>query len=157
MGYIEDMRARIGHDMLITASVAVLVSDGRQILLQRRRDNGLWALHGGMIEIGETFEDAARRELREETGLTAGRLELCGLASGPDRIYTYPNGDRVYAVGVVYLCREFSGELRAQPEEVTRLEWFDVDALPELSPPEARQIAQLARRIAREQSGGYAK
>ena len=53
--------------------------------------------------------------------------------------------------------REFSGELRAQPEEVTRLEWFDVDALPELSPPEARQIAQLARRIAREQSGGYAK
>ena len=142
MGYIEDMRARIGHDML---------------LLQRRRDNGLWALHGGMIEIGETFEDAARRELREETGLTAGRLELCGLASGPDRIYTYPNGDRVYAVGVVYLCREFSGELRAQPEEVTRLEWFDVDALPELSPPEARQIAQLARRIAREQSGGYAK
>ena len=148
MGYIEDMRARIGHDMLITASVAVLVSDGRRILLQRRRDNGLWALHGGMIEIGETFEDAARRELREETGLTAGRLELCGLASGPDR---------VYAVGVVYLCREFSGELRAQPEEVTRLEWFDVDALPELSPPEARQIAQLARRIAREQSGGYAK
>ena len=71
MGYIEDMRARIGHDMLITASVAVLVSDGRRILLQRRRDNGLWALHGGMIEIGETFEDAARRELREETGLTA--------------------------------------------------------------------------------------
>ena len=64
---------------------------------------------------------------------------------------------QVYAVGVVYLCREFSGELRAQPEEVTRLEWFDVDALPELSPPEARQIAQLARRIAREQSGGYAK
>ena len=64
MGYIEDMRARIGHDMLITASVAVLVSDGRRILLQRRRDNGLWALHGGMIEIGETFEDAAR--LRDE-------------------------------------------------------------------------------------------
>ena len=117
MGYIEDMRARIGHDMLITASVAVLVSDGRRILLQRRRDNGLWALHGGMIEIGETFEDAARRELREETGLTAGRLELCGLASGPDRIYTYPNGDRVYAVGVVYLCGSSAASCARSPRK----------------------------------------
>lgn len=150
MGYIEDMRALIGHELLITASVAVLVVDGRRVLLQRRRDNGLWAMHGGMLEIGEAFEDAARRELYEETGLTAGRLELCGLASGPDRIYTYPNGDKVYAVGAVYLCREYSGKLRAQPEEVAHLEWFDADALPELSPPEARQILQLARRIARE-------
>ena len=82
--------------------------------------------------------------------VTAGRLELCELASGPDRIYVYPNGDQVYAVGAVYLCREDSGELRAQPEEVARLEWFDVDALPELSPPEAQLIARLAGRIARE-------
>ncbi len=150
MGYIEDMRARIGHAMLMTASVAVLVVDGRRVLLQLRRDNGLWAMHGGVLEIGEAFEDAARRELCEETGLTAGRLELCELASGPDRIYVYPNGDQVYAVGAVYLCREYSGELRAQPEEVARLEWFDVDALPELSPPEAQLIARLAGRIARE-------
>lgn len=153
MGYIEDVRALIGHNMLITAGVAVLVAEGRRVLLQRRRDNGMWAMHGGMIEIGETFEEAARRELYEETGLEARRLELCELASGPDRIYTYPNGDKVYAVGAVYLCREFSGQMRAQREEVAQLEWFDVDALPELSPPEAGQIARLARRIAAECGG----
>ena len=115
MGYIEDMRARIGHDMLITASVAVLVSDGRRILLQRRGDNGLWALHGGMIEIGETFEDAARRELREELGYAASEEEMRFVARlRRSNSYCY-----VYALNTNRRENDFS----LQKEEVSAVRW----------------------------------
>ena len=79
----------------------------------RRRDNGLWDLPGGRVEVGEATEDAARRELHEETGIAAGALSLLGVFSGPDTLHTYPDGNVVAWVSVLYLCREFTGEARA--------------------------------------------
>lgn len=147
MGYISDMRARIGHDMLMTVGAGVIVFSQGRVLLQRRVDNGCWAMHGGCLEVGEALEDAARRELREETGLIADRLELFRVLSGANRLYTYPNGDQVYMVGVIYICREFHGELRAQAEEVSALEWFPLDALPAVSPPEQPVMDSFVRYI----------
>lgn len=150
MGYVDDMRARIGSDMLMTASTGVIVVSGGRMLLQKRADNGLWGMHGGSLEIGESFEDCARRELYEETGLRPVRMELAELLSGQERIYSYPNGDMVYAVGAVYICREFEGELRPQQSEVSELHWFDPDALPELTPPDSGAIRRAAMRLIEE-------
>lgn len=130
MGYIMDLRKIVGHRKLLMAGAGVFLLRDGQILLQRRRDNGLWADHVGSVELSERVEDAARRELTEETGLTAGRLEFLGILSGPETDYTYPNGDEVSMLSICYLCRDFSGEIKKQDEEVSALRWFPLDALP---------------------------
>ena len=152
MGYIQDIRQKIGHDPLIIVGASViLVNDQGQVLLQRRTDNGLWGYHGGCTELYENVEHAARRELYEETGLTAGGMALFGVFSGPEMGFTYPNGDRVSVVDCVFLCREYSGEMRMQEEEVSALKWFAPDALPaEITPanqPALRQWAEMALNI----------
>jgi len=139
MGYISDIRKKIGHDPLMIVGASVIVTDARgHVLLQHRADNGLWGYHGGCVELGENTEAAARREMLEETGLTAGKMTLLGVFSGPEMRYTYPNGDQASVVDIVYLCDDYSGEMRPQPEEVTELRWFapaDIPADDQLSPP----------------------
>lgn len=60
-----------------------------EILFQRRSDSFDWGLPGGAMEPGETPEETARRELKEETGLDAGALQLLGVFSGPRYYYRY--------------------------------------------------------------------
>ena len=135
--YILDLRKTVGHRPLLQvgASVIVVDSEGR-ILLQQRRDNGLWGYAGGSVELDEEVEKAAMRELFEETGLFADELELFGVFSGKILHYTYPNGDEVSNIDVVYVCRDYCGELKRQEDEVVELKFFDYANLPEeLSPP----------------------
>lgn len=80
----------------IAAVSVALVSDGAVLLVKRGREpsKGLWAFPGGRVEAGETLEQAASRELREETGLEAGKLTLCsvielGSASGLFRLHVF--------------------------------------------------------------------
>ena len=121
---------------LIHAAASVIVerADGR-ILMQKRTDNGYWGYAGGAVELFEDTCDTAKRELFEETGLTAVSLELFGVFSGEALHYIYPNGDEVSTIDILYICREWTGEPVCQPEEVSELEWFDIDDLPPLSPP----------------------
>ena len=81
-------------------------------------------------------EEAAKRELKEETGLTALSLELFGIFSGKDTHYVYPNGDEVSNVDIVFLCKEYSGDLICQEDEVETLQFFAPDQIPDkISPP----------------------
>lgn len=130
MGYIMDLRKIVGHRKLLMPGAGVFVYRDGCILLQKRRDNGLWADHGGAVELSERVEDAARRELKEETGLIAGKLEWIGLYSGPEYDYVYPNGDEVSMICSFFLCRDFSGELCLQEDEVAEVRWFPLDQLP---------------------------
>ena len=137
MGYILDLRKYVGHRPLIQVGASVIVEDSQgRILLQLRADNHCWGTCGGSIEPDERVEDAARRELFEETGLTAEALTLFGVFSGPELHYVYPNGDEVSNIDIVFLCRSFTGELKPQADEVEKLRFFAVDEIPEnLSPP----------------------
>ena len=151
--YIMDLRRLVGHRPLLMPAASVILEDGEgRILLQLRSDNGLWCYHGGAVELDEVVEDAARRELREETGLEAESLELLGVYSGPELHFSYPNGDEVSVIDHVYRCRHWHGTLRAQEEEVSRLRWFCWDELPgELMPsaiPALRDWLALKRREA---------
>lgn len=74
----------------LTADVVLLAErDGELVVLLIRRGwdpyGGCWALPGGHVDPGEEVDDAARRELFEETGLAAARLDLVGVYSAPDR------------------------------------------------------------------------
>ena len=142
MGYIQNMRKKIGHDRLVVAGAGVFVYKDGKVLLQKRRDNSCWSHHGGAVEIGEKVEDTARRELFEETGLIANDLEFLGVFSGEDMMYTYPNGDEVYIIGVSYVCRDFTGEPLSETAETAELKWFDIDDLPQsISAPDSKQMA----------------
>ena len=148
--YVKTMREKIGHDMLILAGAGVLPYKDGRVLLQKRRDNGCWAINGGCMEVGETAEATAKRELFEETGLVAKTLELVGVFSGEDMLYTYPNGDKVCVVAIQYACRDFGGELSPQVEEVAELRWFEINNLPEnINPPDIRPINAIVEYVSK--------
>ncbi len=105
MGYVADLRAIVGHRPLILVAAGALIQDNHgRLLLQRRADDGSWDIPGGAVELGETVEEAVRREVWEETGLEIGEMALFGVFSGPELFHTYPNGDQAYFVCIVYLC-----------------------------------------------------
>ena len=130
--YVAEMRRIVGRRpiLLVAAGVIVQATDGT-VLLARRADDGLWALPGGALELGESLEDAARRELLEETGLATGDLRLLDVYSGAEFFLEYPNGDQAYVVGATFLARDIDGRM-AQPDghEVAQLQYFVPSALP---------------------------
>lgn len=132
-----DLRSIVGHKTLLQVGASVIVEDKEgRILLQKRSDNKCWGYPGGSVELDEKVEDAAKRELYEETGLNANSLELFDIFSGKDTHYIYPNGDEVSNIDIVYICKNYSGELKRQEDEVEELKFFDAEKVPkEISPP----------------------
>lgn len=134
--YVKSMRNHIGNERLMIVGGSVLVHNDGKILLQLRKDNSCWGYPGGCVELGETVEETAKRELFEETGLTANLLKLLNIFSGEEFFYTYPNGDMIANNDVLYLCEGFSGEIMTETNETSDLRWFELDCLPEnISPP----------------------
>lgn len=75
--YIKEMRKLVGHAPLMVIGCGVIIeNDKGQILLQKRRDNGCWAILGGAMEMGEKLTETAKREVLEEAGIEIGELEL---------------------------------------------------------------------------------
>ncbi|KOO46655.1 NUDIX hydrolase [Priestia koreensis] len=147
MGYIMDLRKVVGsRPLLMVAANVILLDSENRLLLQLRTDNNCWALSGGSLEIDETLEEAAKREVYEETGLVVNELTLFHTFSGKEFYYEYPNGDQVYNVVSTYICRDYEGELNPDPVEVKDLRFFSLDELPsEISPPERPIIERFLK------------
>lgn len=126
--------------LVLPHSVVILFNEKGQILLEERSDDGYFDFPGGGIDLKESAEEAASRELLEETGLVAKRLELFKVYSGEITHYVYFNGDEIYGVDLVYICKEYEGELKPQKEEVNRLFFMDLDNMPEKMSIRNKQI-----------------
>lgn len=143
MDYIQTLRQSLGHQPLIMVGAGVLVlNPGEQLLLLRRTDNGAWGIPGGALEPGESLEETAARETREETGLEIKAPTLFRVFSGPQLFYEYPNGDQVYNVSIVYLVRDYSGELRLDGSEHWSADFFGLEKLPSPISPPVRPVLQ---------------
>ena len=140
MGYILELRRELGSRPIIMAGAGVIIiNDKNEILLGKRKDNKYWDYPAGSMETGESFEECARREVREETGLECGKLEYLMELSGKDSFYEYPNGDQVYLACILYVCRDFTGTLKVQEDEVTEQGFFSVDELPQTVPEKIKE------------------
>lgn len=126
-------------------SAIIVVNEKEQILLEERVDRNMWCLPGGLQELGETFEEVAIRELKEETGLVGKKedLNLIGVVSGESRKNSYPNGDQVYNNTILYAIKKYAGVLNCDYEEITdnneefllqkeskQLKFFSLEELP---------------------------
>lgn len=145
MSYTQELRALVGPRPLIMPGAAVLIfNHHNHLLLQHRTDNQKWGLIGGSMEIDESLEETARREVFEETGLELDELEWFDLFSGPELVYQYPNGDVVVNVVAVYIARRFSGTLKMNAQEVDEVRFFQLGNLPKnLSPPDRPVLEQF--------------
>lgn len=142
MGYIMDLRKVVGHRPLIQCGASVIVeNEEMSILLQLREDNRCWGLPGGSVEIDEVVEETAKRELFEETGLVAESLRLFQVFSGKELHYTYPNGDEVSNIDIVFICNQYSGALTIDLSESRDLKFFNMNELPaNISEPQKKVI-----------------
>lgn len=136
MGYIEDIRKLVGHRPLILVGATAVISDDRgRILLQERRfPEKFWGIPGGLMELGETTEETAKREVREESGLEIDHLQLLGVYTGSTGSRGYSiaqNGDQYCAVTIAYYTRTFRGTLIVDPAESIKFEFRDPADLPE--------------------------
>lgn len=131
MGYINDIRKYVGHMPILTAGVGLLVfNDEKKILMQLRTDYNEWGFPGGAMELGESFEDVAKRELKEETNLEADELKLIRVLSGKETYREYPNGDKLYDITAIYVVKKYHNDIIINDDESVKLEWFDINNLP---------------------------
>ena len=133
MSYISELRKYIGHNPIINIGATIIVlNDKNEILLNLRTDTNTWGIIGGSMELGESLEETASRELWEEAGLKAERFELLDVLSGKDLYFRYPNGDETYTVITLYKSYGVTSKLKINDDESHKLQYFPLDNLPKL-------------------------
>ncbi|MDZ7316142.1 MAG: NUDIX hydrolase [candidate division KSB1 bacterium] len=124
--------------------VGVIVKRGKEFVLIKRRKEpakGMWTIPGGHVEFGESLEEAARREIREECSLEIGRLEPIHVFDIIDK-----EGDKVrrHLVVIDYYA-DYAGGILTAGDDAEAAGWFtieDLDSLP--CPPNLRKVIQKA-------------
>lgn len=131
--------------LTVDCVVFAIADDALKVLLIRRAQEpfgGSWALPGGFVDMGETLEAAARRELEEETSLKDLFLEQLYTFGEPDRD---PRG-RVVSVAY-YALVDLAGRDVEPASDASAAEWFAVDALPELAFDHGEILAAALERV----------
>lgn len=133
MNYIQSLRRFIGTGPIIAPGSAIIVLNKEQeILLQLRADTLDWGIPGGGMELGDSFEETAKRELYEETGLIPNDMEIVGIASGKEFYYKFPHGDEIFNATVIFRALEVTGNMKKDHESLD-LAYFPLDSLPNLN------------------------
>lgn len=143
--YSEGIMRREFPEAPLVGVGAIIVEAGRVLLVQRGHEpmKGRWSIPGGLVELGETLDEALCRETREETGL---EIENLGLVELLDRIYREEGRIRYHYVIADYLCRPVGGTARAG-DDAAALHWATPEECApggplDLDPVAARVIAK---------------
>lgn len=131
--YIKWIRGKVGHDeIIINSSVVCITNEKGEILLQKRSTkDDVWGLPGGAVELGESIEEAAIREVKEETGFDIKIDNLVGVYS--KYFIQYRNGDCVQAICTLFKGSITGGDKNVDNIETFDLQFFDKDNIPRLS------------------------
>ncbi|GHO43826.1 NUDIX hydrolase [Ktedonospora formicarum] len=132
MNYVQELRALVGtRPLILPGAVVIVLNNVGEVLLQERREpEGTWGLPGGLMELGESWEENARREVREETGLEVQGLTLQEVFSGQECYFRCSNGDEAFALTAVFIAETYQGELRMDVLEGVALRFFNIEHLP---------------------------
>ena len=130
----------------LTVDLAITTREAHPWVLLIRRKNepfaGSWAMPGGFVDENERLEDAARRELEEETGVTVAELEQLYTAGDPGR------DPRGWTVSVVYLAQVEPSALKAvAADDAEAVSWFPLDDLPPLAFDHAMILERVRARL----------
>ncbi|MFB8084851.1 NUDIX hydrolase [Streptomyces sp. NPDC055992] len=128
--YYDDPDAPEPNSLVVAAS-AVVTDAGGRILLQRRSDNGLWALPGGGMDMGDSLPGTAVREVKEETGLDVEITGLVGTYTDPRHVIAYRDGEVRRQFNVCFTARVIGGRL-ALSDESTELRFVPPGEIGEL-------------------------
>jgi len=115
--YYDDPSTPPANSLVVGGSAIVTDEQGR-ILLLRRSDNLLWALPGGMMDIGETFGQSVVREVQEETGIRVTPERIVGIYSDPKHVFAYDDGEVRQEFNICLACRIVGGDLRGSEESL---------------------------------------
>jgi 8-oxo-dGTP diphosphatase len=136
--YVRNLRARVGHELIMFPTVsAIVLNDRGEVLLHQRSDNGQWGLIAGLMDPGEQPADAVVREVEEETAVQVKIERLAGVVSHD---VTYPNADVCQMVNIFFRCRAVGGDARINDTESLAVGWFPLDGLPELNSFTSRML-----------------
>ena len=129
MDYIHELRQYIGPRKIILNCAGALIIKDDKILFQRRTDNGKWGLIGGLLEMNETYKDAALREVREETGLEVRLDSFLGIFHNHNMVWS--SGDQAHVITAFFTASIISGDPRID-EESLELRFFGLEEMPPL-------------------------
>lgn len=142
------MNTRIEHyheadapapNSLVPAASAIVTNDRGDILLQRRRDSGYWALPGGTMNLGESIGQTAVREVKEETGLDIKPTGIVGIYTDPDHRIEYSDGEIRQQFNVCLRASVAGGRL-AISNESTDLRFVPVSEIDSVHMHESTRI-----------------
>jgi 8-oxo-dGTP diphosphatase len=109
----------------------VLIRDGDRYLLIKRAanpDKGMWSVPGGLVELGERFQDAAVREALEETCLEVELVERLGVA---EKIEYDESGQVIYHFIIIQYLAEITGGEMCPMDDAREARWVTLGQLPE--------------------------
>lgn len=130
MSYVSEIRSIIGHKMLLLAGANVILARDDDFMLLQQRKDGSWGLPGGLLEPGESLEETAVREVKEETNLDINTLNFIKVFSGAEYSFTLANKDEINVITALYFSDAWSGELRNDPTEGLQLKFYPPNRLP---------------------------
>jgi ADP-ribose pyrophosphatase YjhB (NUDIX family) len=146
--YIRCIRKFVGHTPIILNTATGIVMDHGKLLLQERAGGG-WCLPGGYLEYGESYSEACKRELLEDTGLHVEVVRPLGLF---DKYFMeYSNGDKLQNIGMLFLVKPMSGHLLSKrTNETWGLKYFDINHTPDLVFKQNQDMLDLVRDLFRQ-------
>lgn len=131
MEYFKYLRQYVGQrPVILPGSVVIILNKQNEILLQKRH-NGKWGLPGGLMDMGESFDEVAKREVFEETGLVVENLNLLNVYAGSKYFLKVSNGDELYSATAVYYTKDVSGHMKIDYSESMDMKYYAVDHLPD--------------------------